>query len=90
MRYLASHLLGEVARPRAADWQRKYGHPVLLLETFVERDRFAGTCYRAANWQGLGSTQGRSRQDRDRQLRVPLKELYAYPLRPDWREGLTR
>jgi hypothetical protein len=90
VRYLASHLLGEVARRIAADWQRKYGHPVVLLETFVERDRFAGTCYRAANWQGLGSTQGRSRQDRDRQLRVPVKEVYAYALRPDWREVLTQ
>jgi hypothetical protein len=89
VRYLASHLLGAVARRIAADWQRKYGHPVVLLETFVERDRFAGTCYRAANWQGLGSTQGRSRQDRDRQLRVPVKEVYAYPLQPDWREVLT-
>lgn len=89
VRYLASHLLGEVARRIAADWQRKYGHPVVLLETFVERDRFAGTGYRAANWQGLGSTQGRSRQDRDRQLRVPVKEVYAYPLQPDWREVLT-
>lgn len=89
VRYLASHLLGEVARRIAADWQRKYGHPVVLLETFVERDRFAGTCYRAANWQGLGSTQGRSRQDRDRQLRVPVKEVYAYPLQPDWRGVLT-
>jgi uncharacterized protein YigA (DUF484 family) len=90
VRYLASHLLGEVARRIAGDWQRKYGHPVVLLETFVERDRFAGTCYRAANWRGLGSTQGRSRQDRDRQLRVPVKEVYAYPLQPDWREVLTR
>jgi hypothetical protein len=89
VRYLASHLLGAVAQRIAADWQRKYGHPVVLLETFVERDRFAGTCYRAANWQGLGSTQGRSRQDRDRQLRVPVKEVYAYPLQPDWREVLT-
>lgn len=90
VRCLASHLLGRVARRIAADWERKYGHGVVLLETFVERDRFRGTCYRAANWQGLGSTRGRSRQDRDRQLRVPVKEVYACPLRPDWREVLTR
>ena len=89
VRSLASHLLGRVARRIAEDWQRKYGHGVVLLETFVERDRFRGTCYRAANWQGLGSTQGRSRQDRDRQMRVPVKEIYACPLRPDWREALT-
>ncbi len=49
VRYLASHVLGRVARRIAADWQTKYGHPVVLLETFVERQRFSGTCYRAAN-----------------------------------------
>jgi hypothetical protein len=90
VRYLASHLLGEVARRIAADWRQKYGHPIVMLETFVERDRFAGTCYRAANWQRLGSTRGRSRQDSARDLRVPVKEVYAYPLRPDWRKELTR
>lgn len=90
VRCLASHLLGEVTRRIAADWERKYAHPVVLVETFVERDRFAGTCYRAANWQRLGSTRGRSRQDRDRDLQVPVKEVYAYALRPDWQRELTR
>jgi hypothetical protein len=90
VRYLASHVLGQVARRISADWQRKYGHGVVLLETFVERDRFRGTCYRAANWQGLGATRGRSRQDRTRTLRVPVKEIYACALRPDWRQELTR
>lgn len=90
VRHLASHLLGRVARRIAVDWGQKYGHPVVLLESFVERERFAGTCYRAANWQALGSTTGRSRQDRTRSLQVPVKEIYAYPLQPDWREELTR
>ena len=90
VRHLASWVLGSVARRIAADWRRKYGHPVVLLETFVERGRFAGTCYRAANWQALGVTTGRSRQDRTRTLQVPVKEVYARPLRPDFREGLTR
>ena len=90
VRYLASHLLGRVARRIGEDWQVKYGHRVVLLETFVERDRFGGTCYRAANWQGLGPTRGRSRQDRTRTLQVPVKEVYACPLRPEWREALTR
>jgi hypothetical protein len=90
VRYLASHVLGRVARRIAADWQTKYGHRVVLLETFVERDRFKGTCYRAANWQALGSTQGRSRQDRQRTLQVPVKDLYACPLQADFREALTR
>jgi len=90
VRHLASHVLGGVARRIAVDWQTKYGHRVILLETFVERDRFAGTCYRAANWRALGATQGRSRQDRHRTLTVPVKEVYVYPLRSDFREILTR
>jgi hypothetical protein len=88
VRHLASHVLGRVARGIAADWRAKYGHPVVLLETFVERERFAGTCYRAANWQALGSTHGRSRQDRRRTLQVPVKDLYVYPLQADFREAL--
>jgi len=53
-----------VLRRLSGDWQKKYGHGITLVETFVERDRFRGTVYRAANWQGVGQTQGRSRQDR--------------------------
>jgi hypothetical protein len=90
VRYLASHVLGGVARGIAADWRAKYGHPVVLLETFGERERFAATCYRAANWQALGSTCGRSRQDRQRTLQVPVKDFYACPLTADFREALTR
>ncbi len=59
---------------------QRYGHPIHLLETFVERDRFRGTCYRAANWIGVGQTQGRSRNDTDRTLQVPIKDVYLYPL----------
>jgi hypothetical protein len=90
VRFLASHVLGRVARRIAQDWRTKYGHPVVLLETFVEHERFAGTCYRAANWQALGSTCGRSRQDRQRTLQVPVKDVYACPLTADFREALTR
>jgi len=86
--HLASHVLGVVARRIAADWERKYAHPVVLLETFVEAGRFRGTCYRAANWLALGSTTGRSRQDRERTLRVPVKEVFALPLRADFRRDL--
>lgn len=85
---LASWVLGRIARRIAADWLAKYGHSVGLLETFVEQDRFRGTCYRAANWQALGLTTGRSRQDRHGTLRVPVKAVYAYPLRTDFRKGL--
>ena len=88
--HLASHLLSRAARRLAADWSAKYGHPVHLVETFVDRSRFKGTCYRAANWICVGQTQGRSRQDRDRTLSVPVKDVHVYPLVPDFRERLCR
>ena len=88
--HLASHLLGCIARRLAADWQARYGHPVHLLETFVERQRFRGTCYRAANWICVGQTQGRTRQDRDRAIRAPVKDIYLYALTPRAREELCR
>lgn len=86
--HLASHILGRLCRRLAEDWQTRYGHPVHLLETFVERERFKGTCYRAANWLCVGQTQGRSRQDRARTLRVPIKDVYLYPLNSQWRQRL--
>jgi len=87
--HLASHLLARTLRRLGRDWQAKYGHPVYLVETFVDRSRFKGTCYRAANWTLVGQTQGRSRQDRDRTLQVPVKDIYLYPLRKDFRDILT-
>lgn len=78
--HLASHVLGAVARRISADWQSKYGHGLDWLETFVEHGRFAGSCYRAANWQWVGRTTGRSRQDRDHTQQVPLKDVYLYRL----------
>ena len=86
--HLASHLLGSIGRRIRADWQSKYGHPVQALETFVDRSRFRGTCYRAANWVPLGATQGRTRNDRDHSLRVSIKEVYLYPLIQDFRREL--
>jgi hypothetical protein len=84
--HLASWILGRVLRRLSADWQIKYGHPILLVETFVEHERFAGTSYKAANWLRLGSTTGRSRQDCQRTLQVPVKDVYLYPLHPRFRE----
>ena len=86
---LASHILGRVARRIAADWQARYGHPVVLLETFVEGERFCGSCYRAANWVGVGQTRGRTRQDREHRLQAPVKEVLLYPLRADFRKELA-
>jgi hypothetical protein len=78
--HLASHLLAQVSRRLGADWQHKYGHPIVLLETFVETDRFRGTCYRAANWIPVGDTTGRSRNDRYTNLCVPIKSVWLQPL----------
>lgn len=79
--HLASHILGAVARRIDGDWQQKYGHGLDWLESFVDRERFRGSCYRAANWQCVGQTQGRSRQDRHHQLRVSRKDVYLYDLK---------
>ncbi|WP_201774599.1 Druantia anti-phage system protein DruA [Kiritimatiella glycovorans] len=86
--HLASHVLGLIARRIRDDWQGKYAHPVHALETFVDRSRFKGTCYRAANWMRLGATQGRTRNDRDRRIQAPVKDVYLYPLIPEFRREL--
>lgn len=85
---LGSWILGQVAGRIARDWQSKYGHSVVLLETFVEQQRFRGTVYRAANWESVGITAGRSRQDRHTCIQVPRKDIYLYPLRRSFREAL--
>ncbi|MEW6670011.1 MAG: Druantia anti-phage system protein DruA [Thermodesulfobacteriota bacterium] len=77
---LASHLLGVAARLLVQDWQEKYRYRPLLLETFVDARRFAGTCYRAANWIHLGHSQGRGKMDRHRRQALPVKDIYVYPL----------
>jgi len=88
--HLASHLLAKIAKRISGDWIRKYGHPIFMLETFVEQVRFQGICYRAANWLRVGQTQGRSRNDTHRTLQVPIKDVYLYPLLRNVREVLTR
>ena len=86
--HLASHVLGRVVGRLHADWRWKYGHGIELLETFVDRERFRGTCYRAAGWLHVGATAGRSRNDRDQTLSVPVKDIYLRPLFPDFRRRL--
>jgi hypothetical protein len=85
---LASHVLSRVSRRIRDDWIKKYSHPIHLLETFIERDRFRGSCYRAANWIDLGSTEGRGRNDRSRSLDVPVKDILVYPLHRHFRREL--
>jgi hypothetical protein len=87
--HLASWILGQIGRRVAADWQAKYGHEVVVLETFVEPGRFLGTAYRAANWLAVGSTTGRTRQDRHTCIQAPVKDVYLYPLRRSFREALA-
>ena len=86
--HLASHVLGLIARRICSDWQAKYGHPVYAMETFVDRSRFKGTCYRAANWMRLGATQGRTRNDRAHSIKASIKDIYVYPLSKHFRQEL--
>jgi hypothetical protein len=91
--HLASHVLTQIARRINADWQRRYRHPIYLLETFVQPDRFRGACYKAANWIQVGQTTGRTRQSRrqrDNEIHAPLKDIYLYPLQNDARRELCR
>lgn len=85
---LASHVLSQILRRLRADWQGKYGAPLSLVETFVDPSRFRGSCYRAANWIDVGRTTGRTRQDRYNRLQVPPKQVYLYPLVPEFRAEL--
>lgn len=87
---LASHLLSLCADRLPRDWMDRYGVEPVLLETFVEKARFKGTCYRAANWEHVGSTCGRGRQDRDRAFSLAVKDVYVFPLHNGARKALCR
>lgn len=86
---LASHVLALAARSLRSDWSERYGVEPLLLETFVEKGRFTGTSYQAANWQKVGETEGRGRQDRSREQLLAVKDIYLYPLVKDVRQALS-
>jgi hypothetical protein len=85
---LASHILGSVCRRIADDFMNKYHHPVYLLETFVEKERFKGTCYKAANWKNVGDTRGRGKLDIKKECALPVKSIWLYPLTQSYREKL--
>jgi hypothetical protein len=87
---LASHVLGRVAEGISADWQRLYQHPIYLLETFIDPERFQGACYRAANWIYLGLSTGRGKDDQTKRVNRSRKELWVYPLAEDFRARLCR
>lgn len=88
--HLASHLLGRMARRLSEDWERVYGHPIYLLETFVDPERFRGTCYRAANWVVLGRTAGRGKDDQTHRPNRSIKQVLAFPLTRRFRELLQQ
>lgn len=89
VKHLASHILGQMARRIAGDWEQVYGHPVYFLETFVDPERHRGTCYRAANWVVMGRTTGRGKNDQTNRPNRSIKEVLGYPLTPRFRELLT-
>ncbi|HXS95668.1 MAG TPA: DUF4338 domain-containing protein [Candidatus Limnocylindrales bacterium] len=86
--HLASHILGRMAARVSDDWQRMYGHPVYFLETFVDPERFRGTCCRAANWVLLGRTTGRGKQSNSYVPNRSMKEVLGYALTPNFRDLL--
>ena len=85
---LASHILGRMARILPRDWHRVYRHGIHYLETFVDKSRFAGTCYKAANWICLGETTGRGKNDQTRKPNRSIKAVWGYPLIRDFRKVL--
>ncbi len=87
---LASQLLSRVSKVLAKDWGERYGYHPVLLESFVEAGRFAGICYRAANWICVGRTQGRGKLGDHRLGQVPVKTVWVYPLTKDFRAQLLR
>lgn len=85
--HLASHLLGRIARRISGDWQELYRHPVHLLESFVDIERFTGACYRAANWTCVGRSEGRGTKSKTGD-QTSIKELWVYPVHSDFRNKL--
>lgn len=85
---LASYILSRMASCLSADWERLYGHPIYFMETFIDPERFRGTCYRAANWVLLGRTTGRGKDDQTNRPNRPIKEVLGYPLTRRFRQLL--
>ena len=90
VRFLASHLLGHMARVVSQHWQAVYNHPIYYLETFVDKQRFAGTCYKAANWLYLGDTTGRGKNDQTNKVNRSIKAVWGYPLSKHFRRLLSQ
>ena len=87
---LASKVLSLCSQRIPGDFLHLYGYSPVLLESFVERDRFTGHCYKAANWQYAGQTVGRGKKHVRNTPGVPVKDLWLYPLRRDYLKLLQR
>jgi hypothetical protein len=87
--HLASCVLGKAARQLSQDWQDRYAYQPVLLESFVDQERFSGSSYRAANWRCVGQTQGRGKLEKHHRQIVPIKWIFVYPLRDDFRTLLN-
>jgi hypothetical protein len=87
--HLASHILGRMTRMLSTEWQRVYAHPIYFVETFIDPQRFRGTCYRAANWITMGVTTGRGKDAPTRAQNRSIKEVLGYPLSKDFRQRLA-
>lgn len=85
---LASRILSITAKRIGADWHERYQYQPVLLETFVEKKRFTGTCYKASSWVCVGDTQGRGKLDVHNEHKLPIKSVWLYPLRRDFKECL--
>jgi len=88
VKHLASKVLSLCTKRIRNEWQKRYAYEPVLLETFVEKDRFKGTCYKAANWIYVGQTQGRGKKDVHNECKLPIKDIWMYPLTKDFRERL--
>jgi hypothetical protein len=86
---LASHLLGLMAKNISRDWEKIYNHPLYFLETFVDTERFSGTCYKAANWIYIGDTTGRGKNEKKHIKTRSIKAIWGYPLTKDFRNRMT-
>ena len=89
-RNLASWILGQLARQLPEDWQARYGYRPVLLESFVQQDRFTGASYQAANWLCLGQTKGRGKLEKTHCAVLPIKRIFVHPLHPKFRDLLCR
>ncbi len=87
--HLASHILAQIAKQVSEDWKQIYNHPIHFLETFVDTERFRGTCYKAANWIYLGKTTGRGKDDQTHKPNRSIKAVWGYPLSKNFRSLMS-